>query len=62
MKDGVNNIEKLDDNIMDNVYNAVLKQTYYMYRLFHGTFASTKDIGILKTTLETFYSVVSSNI
>lgn len=51
-------IEKLEDDVLDNVYEAVLKQTYYMYRLFHGTF-NTKHLDILKTNLETFYSVVS---
>lgn len=59
VKDGVNNVEKLEDNLLDNVYEAVLKQTYYMYRLFHGSFSSTKDIKLFKTKLEVFYNIVS---
>lgn len=60
VKDGANNVEKLEDNLLDNVYEAVLKQAYYMYRLFHSTFANTKDIGTLKSTLQTFFNIVST--
>lgn len=60
VKDGINNIEKLDDNLKDNVYEAILKQAYYMYRLFWGTFQNAKDIGTLMTTMETFYKAVST--
>lgn len=49
----------MEDNLLDNVYEAVLKQAYYMYRLFHGTFSSMKDVEKLKTTLQTFYIIVS---
>lgn len=59
VKDGTNNIEKLEDNLLDNVYEAVLKQAYHMYRLFHSTFANAKDIDTLKSTLQTFFNIVS---
>lgn len=54
-KDNTQNVEYLEDDLQDNVYEAVLKQAYYMYRLFWGTFEDAKDIGTLKMTLEIFY-------
>lgn len=62
VKDEVNNIEKQDNNVLDNVYEAVLQQAYYVYRLFHGTLAGAKDVDTLKTTLQTFYNVVSYSL
>ncbi|RZC40479.1 vacuolar fusion protein CCZ1 -like protein, partial [Asbolus verrucosus] len=57
-KDGSNQMEYLEDDLQDNLYEAVLKQAYYIYRLFWGTFEHTieiHDIGTLKTRLEHFY-------
>ena len=62
IKDGSSSTEQLDDDLQDNVYEAVLKQAYYMYRLFWGTFQESKDIGTLKMTLEIFYKAVSIEI
>lgn len=59
-KDNTQNVEYLEDDLQDNVYEAVLKQAYYMYRLFWGTFEGAKDIGTLKMTLEIFYKAVST--
>nr|XP_023019873.1 vacuolar fusion protein CCZ1 homolog [Leptinotarsa decemlineata] len=47
--------EELEDDIQDNVYEAMLKQAYYMYRLFWGTFQSVKDLSTLKMNIEIFY-------
>lgn len=47
--------------MQDNVYDAVLKQLYHMYRLFWGTFASTLEksgLDVLKTQLENFFNAV----
>ncbi|XP_044269860.1 vacuolar fusion protein CCZ1 homolog [Tribolium madens] len=57
-KDSSNQIEYLEDDVQDNVYEAVLKQAYYTYRLFWDTFEHTvenHDVGTLKTRLENFY-------
>ncbi|KAJ8922147.1 hypothetical protein NQ315_004082 [Exocentrus adspersus] len=54
-KDNVQTVEHLENDVQDSVYEAVLKQAYFMYRLFWGTFESAKDIGTLKMTLEIFY-------
>ncbi|KAJ8937422.1 hypothetical protein NQ318_007881 [Aromia moschata] len=54
-KEGTQTEEYLEDDVQDNVYETVLKQAYYMYRLFWGTFENIKDIGTLKMTLEIFY-------
>ncbi|XP_063915286.1 vacuolar fusion protein CCZ1 homolog isoform X2 [Zophobas morio] len=57
-KDSSNQTEYLEDDVQDNVYEAVLKQAYNTYRLFWGTFEHSienHDIGTLKTRLEHFY-------
>lgn len=55
----MNNVEKSEDNLLDNIYEAVLHQSYYMFRLFHGTLAGFKDVDTLKSIMETFYNIVS---
>ncbi|CAG9859604.1 unnamed protein product [Phyllotreta striolata] len=50
-----NDTEDLEDDIEDNVYEALLKQAYLMYRLFWGTFKDAKNTDSLKMTLEVFY-------
>nr|CAI5860086.1 unnamed protein product [Callosobruchus analis] len=56
-KDGLNNIEQtLEDDIQDNVYEALLKQSYYVFRLFWNTFKSYKDMAALKVKLEKFFN------
>ena len=60
-KDSSNQTEYLEDDVQDNVYEAVLKQAYNTYRLFWGTFEHSienHDIGTLKTRLEHFYKAV----
>ncbi|KAG5876889.1 hypothetical protein JTB14_003213 [Gonioctena quinquepunctata] len=54
-RDALSDVEELEDDIQDNIYEAVLKQAYYMYGLFWGTFQSTKDLNTLKMNLEIFY-------
>nr|CAH7752102.1 unnamed protein product [Callosobruchus chinensis] len=56
-KDGLNNIERtLEDDVQDNVYEALFKQSYYVFRLFWNTFKSYKDIDSLKVKLEKFFN------
>lgn len=57
-KDSSNQVEYLEDEIQDDVYEAVLQQSYFTYRLFCATFEQTiekHDIGTLKTKLENFF-------
>ncbi|GJQ77233.1 hypothetical protein Trydic_g14902 [Trypoxylus dichotomus] len=58
-KDGTPTREYIENDIQDNVYEAVLRQTYAMYKLFNGTFNSSlqkSDIPALKSKLEKFYT------
>lgn len=62
VKENISNIEYLEDDLQDNVYEAVLKQMYYMYRLFWGTFQDTLDkydLDVLKIRIEMFFNAVS---
>lgn len=62
VKENISNIEYLEDDLQDNVYEAVLKQIYYMYRLFWGTFQDTLakgDLNMLKSRIEMFFNAVS---
>ncbi|KAJ8974137.1 hypothetical protein NQ317_004503 [Molorchus minor] len=54
-KEGSQTTDYSEEDVQDNVYEAVLKQAYYMYRLFYGTFKSIKDVANLMMTLEIFY-------
>ncbi|KAK9881558.1 hypothetical protein WA026_016435 [Henosepilachna vigintioctopunctata] len=59
VKDGVSSPEYLEGAIQDKVYQSVLRQAYFIYRLFWNTFQNTtnKDgVDALKTRLEIFYS------
>ncbi|XP_065160589.1 LOW QUALITY PROTEIN: vacuolar fusion protein CCZ1 homolog [Atheta coriaria] len=64
-KDGVDITEYLSDDVQNNVYQNVLKQAYYMYRLFNGTFERTlasSDVYTLKTKLEQFFTAYLTTI
>lgn len=61
-KDGVTTSEYLEEEVQDNVYAAVLKQAYLMYRLFSGTCERTIEtdgVEVLKNKLEHFFTAVS---
>ncbi|KAK9709082.1 Intu longin-like domain 2 [Popillia japonica] len=61
-KDGTSTREYIENDIQDNIYQAVLKQTYSIYKLFNGSFSNTlqkSDIPTLKSKLEKFYVPVS---
>lgn len=61
-KDGTNAMEYLEEEVQDNVYLAVLKQAYLMYRLFSGTYErtiETDSVEVLKNKLEHFFTAVS---
>uniref|UniRef100_A0A6P7GP16 Vacuolar fusion protein CCZ1 homolog n=1 Tax=Diabrotica virgifera virgifera TaxID=50390 RepID=A0A6P7GP16_DIAVI len=60
-KDISHDAEELEDDVDDSVYEAILKQSYYVYRLFWNTFESSKDITSLKTSLDVFYRTVSTS-
>ncbi|KAK6170284.1 hypothetical protein SNE40_018709 [Patella caerulea] len=60
-KDGQSYIEYRDDDVQDSVYQAVLLQTYKMFKLFNGTFTnilarSNNDVESLKKRLDHFFS------
>lgn len=60
-KDGSDYLEYQSDDVQDNVYLAVLKQSYQMFRLFKGSFSSILDckggdVECLKHKLESFFS------
>jgi len=57
-KEGQIYTEYHGDDVQDNVFQAILKQTYNMYRFFKGTFSSSlsRDIRGLKQKLESFFS------
>ena len=63
VKDGTEYLEYQSDDVQDNVYIAVLKQSYQMFRLFKGSFASILNKGgevlHLKQKLDHFFSRVS---
>lgn len=60
VKDGTEYFEYQSDDVQDNVYLAVLKQSYQMFRLFKGSIMSilTKggDVLHLKQKLDHFFS------
>ncbi|XP_066144360.1 vacuolar fusion protein CCZ1 homolog isoform X1 [Euwallacea fornicatus] len=59
VKENISSIEYLEEDVQDNVFEAVLKQTYHVYRLFWGTLTDTlskNDLGTLKNQLEAFYN------
>lgn len=61
-KDGLDSYEYFEDDVQDNVYEAVLKQAYLMYKLFSGPYQDTvdkTDIATLKQKLEHFFTAVS---
>ena len=58
--------EYQSEKVQENVYSAVLRQTYRMFRLFNGSFSSIlgtsyneEIIQTLKDRLDHFYSRVS---
>lgn len=64
MKDGTEYLEYQSDDVQDNVYLAVLQQSYKMFRLFKGSFtaildSSGADVTQLKYKLDHFFSRVS---
>jgi hypothetical protein len=63
VKDGTEYLEYQSDDVQDNVYLAVLRQSYQMFRLFKGSFTailSSKggDVTHLKQKLDHFFSRV----
>lgn len=63
-KDGTSVSEYMDEEVQDNVYQAILKQAYLMYRLFSGTYektVETDDVAVLKNRLEHFYTAVRNH-
>lgn len=61
-KDGSKSCEYLEDEVQNNVYTAVLKQAYLMYRLFSGTYEKaieTNNVEVLKNKFEHFFTAVS---
>ena len=63
MKDGTEYWEYQSDDVQDNVYLAVLQQSYKMFRLFKGSFtailsSSGADVTQLKQKLDHFFSRV----
>ncbi|KAJ4444927.1 hypothetical protein ANN_06726 [Periplaneta americana] len=61
VKDGTEYLEYQSDDVQDNVYLAVLKQSYQMFRLFKGSFnailnSKGGDIVHLKQKLDHFFS------
>jgi hypothetical protein len=62
-KDGTEYLEYQSDDVQDNVYLAVLRQSYQMFRLFKGSFAailssSGADVTHLRQKLDHFFSRV----
>ncbi|XP_050315800.1 vacuolar fusion protein CCZ1 homolog [Anthonomus grandis grandis] len=58
-KENITSPEYLEDDLQENVYSPVLKQMYYMYRLFWGTLEDTfqkSGVDVLKGRLETFFN------
>lgn len=63
VKDGTEYFEYQSDDVQDNVYLAVLRQSYQMFRLFKGSFTSILsnsrgDVIHLKHKLDHFFSRV----
>lgn len=61
VKEGNDHCEYLEEELQDNVYEAVLKQSYAMFRLFNTTYESCLEIsGIegLQRKMEQFYTAV----
>lgn len=59
LKDGKVVVEYFEEEIQDQVLQAVLKQAYSMFRLFHGPFTvilKKSGLGLLKEKLCYFYS------
>nr|CAD7459448.1 unnamed protein product [Timema tahoe] len=60
-KDGLEYMEYQSDDVQDNVFRAVLRQAYHMFRLFKGTFnhildRRAGDVTYLRQKLDHFYS------
>lgn len=65
-KDGIKNVEYHPENMHDEVYLSVLKQSYDMYKLFVGSFDSLigddgADTSNLKLKLHQFFNRVCTN-
>nr|CAD7396428.1 unnamed protein product [Timema cristinae] len=63
-KDGLEYMEYQGDDVQDNVFRAVLRQAYHMFRLFKGTFnhildRRAGDVMYLRQKLDHFYSRVN---
>jgi hypothetical protein len=63
VKDGTEYLEYQSDDVQDNVYLAVLQQSYKMFRLFKGSFTAIlssngADVTQLKQKLDHFFSRV----
>jgi hypothetical protein len=63
VKDGAEYLEYQSDDVQDNVYLAVLQQSYKMFRLFKGSFTAIlrsngADVTQLKQKLDHFFSRV----
>jgi hypothetical protein len=63
VKDGTEYLEYQSDDVQDNVYLAVLQQSYQMFRLFKGSFtailsSSGGEVTQLKQKLDHFFSRV----
>jgi len=63
VKDGTEYWEYQSDDVQDNVYLAVLQQSYKMFRLFKGSFTAIlnsngADVTQLKQKLDHFFSRV----
>lgn len=61
VKDGTEYLEYQSDDVQDNVYLAVLQQSYKMFRLFKGSFTAIlssngADVTQLKQNLDHFFS------
>lgn len=61
VKDGTEYLEYQSDDVQDNIYLAVLRQAYQMFRLFKGSFtailsSSGADVTHLKQKLDHFFS------
>ncbi|CAG9768042.1 unnamed protein product [Ceutorhynchus assimilis] len=65
VKENATSVEYLEEDLQDNVYEAALKQAYYMYRLFWGTFQNTldkNDLDTLKLRMEIFFTAYLKSI
>ncbi|XP_022920945.1 vacuolar fusion protein CCZ1 homolog [Onthophagus taurus] len=64
-KDGSTTREYIESEIQDNVYKAILEQSYKMYKLFNSTFQISLeklDVNGLKSKLQKFYDTYLKTI